>query len=82
MITASALTIYAEHAKYPEPFGWFTLATSLALYLAPRKIHLGFSVKSADILKPLYFQLTSHLGFIFGGLIIYHTHLTAQISSA
>ncbi|MFT6129090.1 MAG: hypothetical protein ACJATN_000811 [Neolewinella sp.] len=32
MITASALTIYAEHAKYPEPFeilGWFILAISL-----------------------------------------------------
>jgi len=76
MIPAIALILYSDFSKFPEFFkilGWFMLITSLILYVVPRKIHHKFSMKSADILKPIYFQLISPFAFLFGGLIIYNT---------
>ena len=76
LIPASALIVYSDYCKYPEPFrifGWFMLITSLILYLVPRKLHHSYSLKSADILKPIYFQLISPFAFLLGGLIIYNT---------
>ena len=75
LIPAIALILYADFSKCPkafEFFGWIMLITSLILYAVPRKIHHKFSMKSADILKPIYFQLISPFAFIFGGLIIYN----------
>ena len=75
LIPAIALIIYAELSKFPlafNVFGWIMLITSLILYLVPRRIHHKFSMKSADILKPFYFQLISPFAFIFGGLILYN----------
>ena len=77
LIPAIALIIYADLSKYPEAFkifGWIMLITSLGLYVVPRRIHHKFSMKSADILKPIYFQLISPLAFLFGGLIIYNVN--------
>lgn len=74
IIPALALIKYAEYSKFPEAFkifGWIMFVTSLILYLVPRKLHHKFSLKSAEILKPLYFQLISPFAFLFGGLIIY-----------
>ena len=74
LIPASALILYSELSKFPDAFkifGCIMLITSLVLYLVPRKIHLNFSNKSADILKPIYFRLISPFAFLFGGLIIY-----------
>jgi uncharacterized membrane protein YfcA len=76
LIVAVALILHADSAKYSIAFeilGWFMLVTSLILYAVPKKIHNGFSMKSADILKPLYFQFISPFAFLFGGLIIYNT---------
>ena len=75
IIPAVALILYANLAKFPEAFkifGWIMLITSLVLYLVPRKIHHQFSMKSADMLKPIYFQLISPFAFLIGGLIIYN----------
>ena len=75
LIPAIALILYADSSKFPEAseiMGYFMLITSLILYLVPRKLHHGFSMKSADILKELYFQLISPFAFLFGGLIIYN----------
>ncbi len=75
LIPAIALILYSDLSKYPEAFkvfGWVMLITSLVLYAVPRKLHHKFSMKSADILKPIYFQLISPLAFIFGGLILYN----------
>lgn len=74
MIPAIALILYADFSKYPRFFkilGWFMLLTSLVLYFVPRKMHHNYSLKSAEILKPLYFQLISPLSFLFGGFLIY-----------
>ncbi len=74
MIPATALIIYADFSKFPEVFkifGWFMLCTSLVLYFVPRQLHHNFSLKAADILKPLYFQLISPFSFLFGILLIY-----------
>lgn len=74
MIPAIGLILYADYSKYPDVFkvfGWFMLGTSLILYVVPRKLHHNYSLKSADILKPLYFQLLSPFAFIFGTAIIY-----------
>lgn len=76
IIPAVALILYANLAKFPEAFkvfGWIMLITSLVLYMVPRKLHHQFSMKSADILKPIYFQLISPFAFLIGGLIIYNT---------
>ncbi len=74
MIPAIGLILYADSSKYPDVlkiFGWFMLGTSLILYCVPRKRHHNFSLKSADILKPLYFRLLSPFALIFGWAIIY-----------
>ena len=75
LIPAIALLLHSDFSKYPEAFkifGWIMLITSLILYAVPRKLHHKFSMKSADILKPIYFQLISPFAFLFGGLIIYN----------
>lgn len=75
LIPAISLILYADSSKFPEAFkffGWIMLITSLILYAVPRKIHHKFSMKSADLLKPFYFQLISPFAFLFGGLIIYN----------
>ena len=75
LIPATALILHSDFSKYPEAFkifGWIMLITSLVLYIVPRKFHHKFSMKSADILKPIYFQLISPFAFCFGGLIIYN----------
>ncbi len=76
MIPAIALILYAEFSKFPAAFtvfGWIMLLTSLILYFVPPRVHHKFSMKSADILKPIYFRLISPFAFLFGGLIIYNT---------
>jgi len=75
MIPAAGLILYSDFSNYPFPFkvlGWFMLATSLILYFVPRKAHHHFSLKSADILKPLHFQLLSPFSILFGLAVIYN----------
>jgi uncharacterized membrane protein YfcA len=74
MIPAVALILSADISKYPSAFkifGWFMLCTSLVLYFVPRQIHHRFSLKAADVLKPVYFQLISVFAFVIGAAIIY-----------
>lgn len=74
MIPAIAMVIYAEYSKHPDvlkTLGWFIITTSLLLYAIPRRIHHAYSLKSAEILKPRYFQLISPFSIFFGALIIY-----------
>lgn len=74
MIPAAALILYANFSKYPEVFkifGWIMLITSLILYFVPRQIHHKFSLRCADIIQPLYFQLISPFAFVFGAALIY-----------
>lgn len=74
IIPAIGLIWTVDFSKFPEFFkvlGWFMLATSLILYFVPRRIHHGYSLKCADIIKPLYFQLISPLAFSFGFILIY-----------
>lgn len=73
LIPAITLVICADYSKYPPAFlifGWFMIATSLVLYLVTRRVLRSFPMKSADLLKPLYFQIISPFAFLFGGLII------------
>lgn len=74
MIPAIALVVYSDFSRYPiifKLFGWFMLATSLVLYFVPRQLHHKFSLKCADILKPIYFRLISPFAFLIGFLLIY-----------
>jgi hypothetical protein len=74
MIPAAALILSAGISRYPmifTIFGWFMLSTSLVLFFVPRQIHHNFSLKAADVLKPLYFQLISPFSFLIGAIIIY-----------
>lgn len=74
LIPAIGLILSAEYSKFPEIFkiaGWFMLCTSLVLYFVPRKLHHNFSLKAADILKPIYFQLISPISVLIGILLIY-----------
>ena len=75
LIPAIALILCSESSKFPiafKIFGWIMLITSLILYVIPRKLHHKFSMKSADLLTPLHFQLISPFAFLFGGLILYN----------
>ena len=74
MIPAAALILYADFSGFPDALkvcGWVMLITSFVLYFVPRKIHHSFSLKAADILKPLYFQLISPFAFLLGGALLY-----------
>ena len=74
MIPAMALILYSDVSKFPIAFkivGWFMLITSLVLYLVPRQMHHRFSLKSANILQPLYFQIISPFSMLIGIIIIY-----------
>lgn len=70
----SVYSTYSDYSRQPELYkilGWFMLVTSLVLYFVPRQLHHRFSVKSADILKPLYFQFISPFAFFIGSYLIY-----------
>lgn len=74
IIPAVALILYPDYSKFPLVFklvGWFMLATSIVLYFVPRKKHHQFSQKSADILKPFYFQFISPFSMLIGSAVIY-----------
>ena len=74
IIPAVGLILSADNSKYPDIFkifGWFMLLTSLVLYFVPRQLHHNFSLKAADILKPIYFQLISPFAFLIGTWLIY-----------
>ena len=74
MIPAAGLVLYSELSKYPEifrVFGWFMIATSLVLYLVPRRIHHKYALWCADILTPTYIRLTLPFSILFGCAIIY-----------
>ena len=74
IIPAVGLILAADNSKFPEIFkifGWFMISTSLVLYFVPRQLHHNFSVKAAEILKPVYFQMISPLSFLIGILLIY-----------
>jgi hypothetical protein len=74
---AIAMISYADFSKLPiafKIFGWIMVATSVILYIVPRKTHHRFSMKSADRLKPIYFQLISPFAMLLGGLIIYNVN--------
>ena len=76
LIPAIALIVYADFAKFPVAFsifGWIMSITSLILYFVPRRIHHAFSMRSADMLTPVYFRLISPFAFLLGGLLIYNT---------
>lgn len=76
MIPALAMIIYADFSKYPQAFklfGWFMLGTSIILYFVPRKVHHGFSLRAAEILKPQYVRWISPFSLLLGSAIIYFT---------
>lgn len=74
LIPATALILAAGKSRYPDIFslfGWFMLITSLVLYFVPRQLHHNFSLKAADILKPVYFRIISPFAAAIGVFIIY-----------
>lgn len=76
MIPAAALILYSDYSQFPkffEVFGWFMIATSLVLYMVPRKYHHNYALKSAELLKPIYIRLISPFSFLFGSFLIYNS---------
>ena len=74
MIPAAGLIGYADYSRFPEVFsivGWFMLGTSIILYFVPRRLHHSYSLKSAEILKPIYFRLISPFSMLIGLAILY-----------
>ena len=74
MIPALAFILYAEESRFPfffSVFGCVMLVTSLVLYFVPRRLHHAFSMRSAEILTPLRWQLVSPLAILMAGLVVY-----------
>ena len=66
-------SLFTATSMYPTVFtlfGWFMLLTSLVLYFVPKRLHHDFSNKSADILKPIYFQFISPISVAIGIMLI------------
>ncbi|WP_396172475.1 hypothetical protein [Flavobacterium sp.] len=71
---AVAMIVYADNSKLPllfTVFGGFMLATSIVLYFVPRTWHHNYSLKCADFLKPIYFQMIAPFSVGIGCGIIY-----------
>ena len=71
---AVAMIVYADYSKLPlifSVFGGFMLATSIVLYFVPRTWHHKYSLKCADFLKPIYFQMIAPFSVAIGCGIIY-----------
>ena len=78
MMPAIAFILYAVESRFPEffkLFGWVMLVTSLVLYVVPRRLHHDFSLKSAEILTPLRWQMVSPLAFFMAVVILYGVFL-------
>jgi hypothetical protein len=74
MIPAAGLILYADLCKFPEFFkllGWFMLATSVILLMAPRKYHHGYALWCAKLLTPGHIRLVFPFSFLFGGFLLY-----------
>lgn len=74
MIPAIGLIVYAGYSRFPQVFhmvGWFMLGTSIVLYFVPRNLHHTYSLKSAEIIKPFYFQIISPFAMLIGIAIFY-----------
>jgi hypothetical protein len=74
MIPAAALILSSGLSRFPLAFqlvGWFMLATSLVLYLVPRRLHHNFALACAGMLKPTYIRLAAPFSLVFGCLVIY-----------
>jgi hypothetical protein len=74
MIPAIGMIVYADYSKNMEIFklfGWFMLITSCILLFVPRKLHHQFSLKSAEMLKPRYFQGISPFAIFIGLWLMY-----------
>jgi|JI8StandDraft_2_1071088.scaffolds.fasta_scaffold231880_1 hypothetical protein len=74
LIPGIAFILYSDYSRYPDVFnifGWFMVGTCIILYLIPRTWHHAYSVKSAELLKPLYFQVLSPLAWLFGATLLY-----------
>jgi len=78
MIVGIALIQCTATCKSPEVFsvfGWFLCITALILYAVPRKWHHSFSLKSAELIKPIYFRMISPFAFLFGYFILFNLNL-------
>ena len=74
MIPAAAMILYSEMSEYPALFnlsGWFMIFTSVVLFFIPRRLHHSYSLKCADILKPVYLKMLSPVSIFFGIFLIY-----------
>lgn len=74
MVVGLSLVCAADISKteiFFQILGWFMLITSLILMLLPRTWHHIFPLRSAEVIKPYYFQLISPFSFVFGAVLIY-----------
>jgi hypothetical protein len=74
LIPAIAMVYVAPETKLPlffQLFEWIMIATSLILYVTPRKIHQQLSIGFAEKLKPIYLQCIAPLAFLIGMGLIY-----------
>ncbi len=74
MVPAVGLILSAEYSKFELFFkllGWFMFISSIIIMIIPRQMHHQYSIKSAEILKPKYFQLISPFSILFGVILIY-----------
>lgn len=73
LIAGLCFILYADFTRFPQAykfFGWFVFITSIILYFIPRKLHHAYSLKSAEMLKPVYIRLWSPLTVLAGMAII------------
>lgn len=62
---AVILIIYSDVSGFPAAF---RVLGSIILYFVPRAMHHNYSLKSAEILQPLYSRLLSPVSIIIGSL--------------
>ena len=74
MIPAAGMVMASDASLHPDAFrvvGWFMIATSLVLFMVPRRWHHAYALRAAELLKPAYLRLLSPFTVTIGGLVIY-----------
>lgn len=74
LIAGAAFVLSAEVSRFPTVFlvfGWFVVASSIAMMLIPRRWHARYAVWWAGHLSPAAVRFAAPLSWAFGAFVIY-----------
>ena len=71
IVGCAMIFVTTDFAQIYQPIGYFLIVSALILMLVPIKKHHAFSVKAAEMLKPIHLKFAAPIAIISGVLTIY-----------